>query len=140
MCLLSTCNLTFARLLVQIIKLRAQFPDYCIKTIHPDNVGKFTYQAFNDYYLSTRIIIEEPIAYIHKQNGLVESFIKRLQLIARLFFMRIKLHVLAWGHAILHAAALVHIKQTSYHKFSSLELAFGQEPNISHFRIFGCAV
>ena len=44
-CLLSTCNLTFARLLAQIIKLRAHFPDYCIKTIHPDNAGDFIYQC-----------------------------------------------------------------------------------------------
>ena len=94
-CLLSTCNLTFTRLLVQIIKLGAQFPDYYIKTIHPDNVGEFTYQSFNDYCLSIGIIVENPIAHIHTQNDLVELFIKYLQLIARPLFMRIKLHVLA---------------------------------------------
>jgi len=27
-----------------------------------------------------------------------------------------------------------------YHKFSPLQLVFGHEPNISHLRIFGCAV
>ena len=32
-CLLSTRNMAFARLLAQIIKLRAQFPDYAIRTI-----------------------------------------------------------------------------------------------------------
>ena len=140
MCLLSTRNLKFVRLLAQIIKLRTQFLDNCIKTIHLDNVGEFTYQAFNDYYLSTWIIVEEPIAHIHTQNGLVESFIKCLQLITKPLFMRTKLHVLAWGHAILHAAALVCIKLTSYHKFSPSELAFGQEPNISHLQIFGYVI
>ena len=40
----------------------------------------------------------------------------------------------------MHAAALVRIRPTSYHEFSPLQLAFGQEPNISHLRIFGCAV
>ena len=74
------------------------------------------------------------------QNGLAESFIKRLQLIARPLLMRTKLPVFVWGHAILHAAALVHIKPISYHKFSPLQLAYGQEPNISHLRIFRCAV
>ena len=54
--------------------------------------------------------------------------------------MRTNLPVAAWGHAILHAAALIHIRPTSYHKFSPLQLVFGQEPNISHLRIFGCAV
>ncbi|XP_019248636.1 PREDICTED: uncharacterized protein LOC109227898 [Nicotiana attenuata] len=44
----------------------------------------------------------------------------------------------AWGHAILHGAALVRIRPTSYHKVSPIQLAFGQEPNISH--LFGCVV
>ncbi|KAL4038648.1 hypothetical protein IC575_002271 [Cucumis melo] len=39
MCLLSSRNLAFARLLAQIIKLRAQFPDYTIKNIRLDNAG-----------------------------------------------------------------------------------------------------
>jgi enamine deaminase RidA (YjgF/YER057c/UK114 family) len=55
MCLLSTRNLTFARLLAQIIRLRAQFLDYIIKTIYLDNVNEFTSQAFNDYYMSLGI-------------------------------------------------------------------------------------
>ena len=48
-CLLSTRNLAFARLLAQLIGLRAQFPDNPIKTIRLDNAGEFTSQAFNDY-------------------------------------------------------------------------------------------
>ena len=49
-CLLSTRNASFARMLAQIITLRAQFPDHPIKNIHLDNAGEFTSQAFNDYY------------------------------------------------------------------------------------------
>ena len=48
-CLLSTRNVAFARLLAQIIKLREQFPDYPIKSIRLDNVGEFTSQTFDDY-------------------------------------------------------------------------------------------
>ena len=48
-CLLSSHNLAFARLLAQIIRLRAQFTDYNIGTIHLDNVGEFTSRAFNEY-------------------------------------------------------------------------------------------
>jgi len=54
--------------------------------------------------------------------------------------MKSKLPVSAWGHAILHAASLVRIRPTSYQKYFPLQLAFGQPPNIFHFRIFGCAV
>ena len=48
-CLLSTCNVAFVSLLTQIIKLRAQFLDYRIKTIRLDNAGEFTSQTFTDY-------------------------------------------------------------------------------------------
>ena len=90
--------------------------------------------------MSTSITVEHPVAHVHTQNGLAESLIKRLQLIARPLLIRTKLSVCMWGHAILHAAALVCIRPTNYHEFSPLQLAFGQEPNIFHLRIFGCAV
>ncbi|GKC87238.1 copia protein [Tanacetum coccineum] len=61
-------------------------------------------------------------------------------MIARPMIMKSKLPVFAWGHAILHAATLIRIRPTSYHTYSPLQLVFGQEPNISHLRIFGCAV
>ena len=41
-CLLSTRNVAFARLLAQIIRLRAQFPDYSIRKIRLDNAGEST--------------------------------------------------------------------------------------------------
>ncbi|XP_056694866.1 uncharacterized protein [Spinacia oleracea] len=139
-CLLSSRNLAFARLLAQLIKLRAHFPDTPIKSIRLDNAGEFTSQSFNDYFMSIGINIEHPVAHVHTQNGLAESLIKRIQLIARPLLMKSKLPISAWGHAILHAAALIRIRPTNYHKFSPSQSVFGQEPNISHLRTFGCAV
>ena len=132
--------MAFARLLVQIIRLKTQFPDDAIKIIYLDNAGEFTSQAFNDYCLSTGITVEHPIAHVHAQNDLAELLIKRLQLIARPLLMRTNLPVSIWGHAILHTAALVRIRPTSFHDISPLQLFIGQEPNISHLRIFDCAV
>ncbi|KAL0295183.1 UNVERIFIED_CONTAM: hypothetical protein Sangu_2513300 [Sesamum angustifolium] len=54
--------------------------------------------------------------------------------------MRSNLPSLAWGHAILHAESLFHLKLTAYHKFSPFLLVSGKEPNISHLKVFGCAV
>ena len=54
--------------------------------------------------------------------------------------MRTKLSVSTWGYAILHVVALVRIRPTSYHKFFLLQLDYGQGQNISHLRIFGCAI
>ena len=76
--------------------------------------------------MSIGIDVEHPVAHTHTQNGLAESFIKRLQIIARPLLMKSKLPVSAWGHAILHAASLVCIKPTAYHKFSPLQLVLGQ--------------
>ena len=90
--------------------------------------------------MSIGIDVEHPVAHTHIQNGLTESFIKILQMIARSLLMKTKLPISAWGHAILHAASLVHIRPTAYHKYSPLQLVLGQQPNIFHMRIFGCAV
>ena len=138
--LLSTRNMAFARLLAQIIRLRTQFSDHSIKKIRMDNAGEFTSQSFNNYCVSLGIEVEYPVPHTHTQNGLAESFIKRLQLIARPLLMRTKLPNTAWGHAILHVASLVRLRPTAYHKYSPLQLVNGQEPNISHLRVFGCAV
>ncbi|KAK2376223.1 putative mitochondrial protein [Trifolium repens] len=139
-CLLSTRNQAFARLLAQLIRIRAHFPDYPVKKIRLDNAAEFSSQAFNEYCMSIGIDIEHPVAHVHTQNGLAESLIKRIQLIARPLLMRCKLPISAWGHAILHAASLIRIRPTSYNNSSPLKLVFGQEPNISHLRIFGCVV
>ena len=90
--------------------------------------------------MSIGINVEHPVAHVHTQNGLAESFIKRLQLIARPILMRTKLPISAYGYAIMHAATLVRIRPTSYQKYSPSQLVFGQEPNIAHLRIFGCTV
>ena len=132
--------MAFARLLAQIIRLKAQFPDDAIKIIHLDIAGEFISQTFNDYCLSTGIIVEHPIAHVHAQNDLAELLIKRLQLIARPLLMRTKLPVSIWGHAIFHATTLVRIRPISYHDFYPLQFIFCQDPNISHLRTFGCAV
>ena len=139
-CLLLTRNVAFMRFLAQIIRSRAQFSDYTIKKVRFDNAGEFMSHAFNDYYMSIGIVVEHSVAHVHTQNNLTESLIKRLQLITRPLIMRTKLPISIQGHATLHVAALIRIRPSAYHEYSPLQLAFGQESNISHLRIFGCVV
>ena len=75
--LLSTRNVAFARLLAQIIKLRAHFPDYTIKRIRLDNAGEFSSKSFIKYCQSIGIVVENPVPHTHTQNGFAESLIKR---------------------------------------------------------------
>ena len=71
--------------------------------------------------MSLGMTIEHPVAHVHTQNGLAESFIKKLQLMARPILMRTKLSASAWGYVILHVA-LVCIRHLAYHKHSSLQI------------------
>ena len=71
------------------------------------------------------INVEYPVAHTHTQNGLAESLIKFLQLIARPLLLRSKLSLSAWGHAILHAATLIRIRSTTNCDCSPLQLALG---------------
>jgi hypothetical protein len=58
-------NITFARILAQIIQLRANFSDYQIKSIQLDDLGEFTSRSFNDYCMSIEIKVEHPVAHVH---------------------------------------------------------------------------
>ena len=127
-CLLSTRNVAFGRLLAEMTKLRAQFPNYPIKIIRLDNAGKFTSQTLNDYCMSIGINIKHLVAHVHTKNGLVESLIKHLQLIARPLLMKTKL----LASAVMHAASLIRIRPTSYHEYSPLQLVLGKQPNLSY--------
>lgn len=68
-CLLSMRNVDFARLLAQIIKLRAHFPEYLIKNIRTYNAGEFTSRSFDEYCAALGINVEHPVAHVHTQNG-----------------------------------------------------------------------
>ena len=64
-CLLSTRNQLFAKLLVQ---LKAHFLDNLIKKICFDNTGEITCHAFHEYCISMGIEIEHLIVHVHTQN------------------------------------------------------------------------
>jgi hypothetical protein len=89
--LLSTRNLVFARILAIILKLRAQFPEDPIQTLRVDRAGKFISQAFDDYCVAAGIDAQYPIPYVHFQNGIAKSLIKRIQMISRLLLMQTQL-------------------------------------------------
>ena len=86
-----THNVAFVRLVAQMIQLRVKFLDYPIKTIKLDNIDDFTSQTLNDYCMFIGINVEHLVAHNHTQNGLAESLIKHLQLIARPLLMKTKL-------------------------------------------------
>jgi len=81
-------NVAFARLISHIIRPQTQFPDYPIKIIWLDNAREFTSREFNNFCISIGIDVEHSVAHVYTQNGLAESIIKLLQLIARPLLMK----------------------------------------------------
>jgi hypothetical protein len=139
-CLLSTRNHAFAKIMTQVIRLKASYPEHQIQKIRLDNAAEFASRAFNDYCMAQGIHVEHSVPYVHTQNGLAESLIKRIKLIARPLLHECNLPTSCWGHAVLHAADLIQLRPTAYHSTSPLHLVRGNPPSISHLRKFGCAV
>ena len=65
MCLLSTRNNAFAKFIAKLIGLRAQFPNYPIKSIRMDNANEFILKAFDDYCMTLGIKVEHLVPYVH---------------------------------------------------------------------------
>jgi hypothetical protein len=139
-CLLSTRNHAFAKIMAQVIRLRANYPEHRIQSIRLDNAAEFSSRAFNDYCMAQGIQVQHSVPYVHTQNGLAESLIKRIKFIARPLIHNCNLPTSCWGHAVLHAADLIQLRPTAYHSTSPLQLVRGNPPSISHLRKFGCAV
>ena len=135
--LLSTQNLAFPRLLAIIIKIRAHNPGVRIKTLRMDNADEFRSKTFEDFCTVTGIHVTYSVPYEHSQNELAEAYIKKLQMVARPLLFHAKLPTIMWGHAILHAAALLRLCPTLLNPISSQELITGHIPSIFHLRIFG---
>ena len=105
-----------------------------------DNAAEFFSRAFNDYCMALGIQVQHSVPYVHTQNGLAESLIKRVKLIARPLLQNCNLPTSCWGHTVLHAVDLIQLRPTAYHATSPLQLVRGNTPNISHLRKFGCVV
>jgi hypothetical protein len=97
-------------------------------------------RAFNDYCTAQGIQVQHSVPYVHTQNGLAESLIKRIKLITRPLLHNYNLPISYWGHAVLHAANLIQLRPTTYHSTSPLYLVRGNAPSISHLQKFRCTV
>jgi hypothetical protein len=80
------------------------------------------------------------VSYVHTQNGLAESLIKRIKLIARPLLHNYNLAITYWGLVVLHATDLIQLRPITYHSTFPLYLVCGNAPNISHLRKFSCVV
>ena len=108
--------------MLQIIKLKEHYPGHRIQSIRMDNAAEFSSRVFNDYCMALGIQVQHSIPYVHTQNGLAESLIKRIKLVARPLLMNCSLPSSSWGHAVLYADDLIQLRPTAYHDSSPLQL------------------
>jgi hypothetical protein len=112
-CLLLTCNHAFAKFMMQIIRLKANIPKHRLQSVRLDNAGEFSSRAFNDYCMAQAIEVQHLVPCMHTQNGLAESLIKRIKLIARPLLHNCNLPIIYWGHVVLHATDLIQLQPTA---------------------------
>jgi hypothetical protein len=95
--------------MAQVIRLKTSFLENRIQSIRLDNVVEFLSRAFNDYCTTQVNLVQHSVPYVHTQNGLAESLIKRIKLTARPLLHNYNLPISCWGHAVLHAADLIQL-------------------------------
>lgn len=105
-----------------------------------DNALEFRSHAFEDYCTATGITLTYSAPYEHSQNGLAETFIKKLQLVSRPLPLHAKLPDSLWGHAVLHAATLLRLRPTLLNQQTPYEPLASRPPNITHLRVFRCQI
>jgi hypothetical protein len=112
--------------------LKVNYLEYRLQYVRLDNAAEFSLHTFNDYCIAQRIKLQYYVSYVHTQNGLIESLIKRIKLIAIPLLHNCNLPITCWGHAVLHAADLIQLQPTVYHNVSPLYLIHGNTSSISH--------
>jgi hypothetical protein len=136
--LLASRNEVMPKLLTSIIHFKTQFPDHTIRNVRVDNASEYVSRSFQEFCLSSGINLEKSVPYAHNTNA--ENFVKQIQMVARPLLLRSNLSLSSWGHAILHAAALLLYRPSAENGLSPYELVHGFPPSVTHLRIFGCAV
>jgi hypothetical protein len=78
---------------VSYVNTKANYPEHRHQSVRLDNATEFSSWAFDDYCMAQEIEVQHSVLYVHAQNGLPESPIKRIKLIARLLLHNCNLHI-----------------------------------------------
>jgi hypothetical protein len=93
--------------MTDVIRLKTIFSERRFQSVRLDNAAEFSLRAFNDYSMTQGIKVQYSVPFIHTQNGLAESLIKIIKLIARPLLHNCNLPITCWGHVVLHVADLI---------------------------------
>ena len=109
-----------------------------IKRLRTDGGGEYTSRRFQDYLKQKGIGHEVCAPYSLQQNGVAERMNRTLVESARSMIFNAGLSRSFWGEAVTTAAYLRNRTLTSSHGITPYERWYGEKPDVSKLRVFGC--
>ena len=110
-----------------------------VKNLRSDNGGEYCSEVFDDYLKEKGITHQTTVPYCPEQNGIAERMNRTLVEAARSMMFHAGMPKQFWAEAI-HTAAYVHNRSptSSLKEVTPFERFFGQKPDVSNLRVFGC--
>ncbi|EPS62921.1 hypothetical protein M569_11867 [Genlisea aurea] len=110
-----------------------------VKRIHTDNGTEFVNNACGSLLRSRGIFHHKSCPHSPQQNGRVERKHRQLAEAARSMLFEANLPKSFWGEAFLVAAYLINrLPSVAIGNKSPYEMLYGEAPDCSHLRVFGC--
>ena len=110
-----------------------------IKTLHSDNGTEYTSKSFQEILKYHGIIHSTTAPYTPQQNGVAERYNRTLVESATCLLSEHNIDIRFWSYAIKYANMIRN--RLSTHKLnnkSPYSMWFNKNPDLSHFRTFGC--
>jgi hypothetical protein len=110
-----------------------------VKNLRSDNGGEYCSKAFDEYLKAKGITHQTTVPYCPEQNGIAERMNRTLVEAARSMMFHAGMPKEFWAEAI-HTASYVHNRSptSSLKEVTPYERMFGQKPDVSNLRVFGC--
>ena len=110
-----------------------------VKVLRSDNGGEYTSQEFSKYCIEKGISHEFTSPYCPEQNGVTERLNRTIMETARSMIYQTRLPLDFWAEACSTAVYLRNRSPTTSLKdITPFESLFGQKPDVSNLRVFGC--
>ena len=128
-----------ADLILDCITLYQNLHHNNVKIIQADNGGEFTSAYLKSQLVRRGIKLQTTIPYSPEQNGVVERMNRTLVDRARVMLTHAGLPTRYWQFAMAAAAHITNrIPTEANNRNTPFKLWTGQDPNVSHLRVFGC--
>jgi hypothetical protein len=112
-----------------------------IKRLVLDNAKSFIGEAFLNYCSTQKIVVDPVPPDAHEFMGKVERLIRTLRSMTIAMLETADLPLLLWPFAVTYAAYLKNrIPHASLENLSPYKVETGNDPDLSHIRVFGCTV